>query len=148
MAMLLVRAMWRSTETETSQSPGPNSRRRRRMVTSYQVKAARRPSGGAWHTPLTLSAPGTQAVDSQVAMGGDGTTTVTWTRSVLQNGSFVGIDIQGVQRPPTGPWGAAQSLSNDVPGKGSQVAMDNRGHAVVVWLASDSNPDRTMVTTS
>lgn len=116
---------------------------------SYRVLAALRPSGGSWRNPVRLSAPGTQAHDPHVAVGGDGTTTVTWSHFDIQNGAFAGnVDIQGVQRAPTAPWDAAQSISNDRPGEGGQVAMDNRGHAVAVWVDAAGTKDRIMVTSS
>jgi hypothetical protein len=115
----------------------------------FTVKAARRPAGGHWHHPATLSAPGTQAHDPHVAMAGDGIITVTWARFRIKNGRFAGtIDIQGRQRVGAGPWGGIVSLSDGHAGDNARVAMDRRGHAVAVWTQPKGTTGRVMVSTS
>ena len=110
------------------------------------VLAVRRHVGSRWGSPVTVSEADSGAVNPTVAMGGDGSTTVVWSKFV----SGVGYTaVQGVQRLPGGPWGEVQPLSNGAPAdpfEGTPVAMDAMGHAVVAWTELDGTAPRVMVT--
>jgi hypothetical protein len=96
---------------------------------------------------VVVSAAGSLGFNPEVAMGGDGTTTVVWS-GFLEDGGYQ--DIQGVQRTPAGAWGEAQSLSNrppEDPWGGVNVAMDAQGHTVVVWTEIDGTTPRVIVAT-
>ena len=111
------------------------------------VRTARRPVGGSWESSVVVSSAGSLDFNPEVAMGGDGTTTVVWSRFLEDGGS---LDVQGVQRTPAGVWDEAQSLSNgppDDPWGGVNVAMDAQGHTVVVWNEIDGTTPRVMVAT-
>jgi hypothetical protein len=111
------------------------------------VRTARRPVGDSWEPSVVVSEADNSGYNPEVAMGGDGTTTVVWSR-FLEAGGYQ--DVQGVQRTPEGTWGEAHSLSNgrpDDPWGGVNVAMDAQGHTVVVWTEIDGTTPRVMAAT-
>ena len=76
-------------------------------------------------------------------MGGEGTTTVIWTR----NATFDPQDVQAVQRTPSGEWGSVQAVSKGPPGE-RQMTMDAGGNSVVAWTERDGLGSRVMVATN
>jgi len=61
------------------------------------------------------------------------------------------VGIHGAQRPAAGPWSESLPLSNNARthpwDDDTRVAMDARGHAVVVWTEVNGSTPRVMVTT-
>lgn len=111
----------------------------------FKLLASRRPVGKRWGVPRPAGA--TSGVSPEVATGGEGTTTIVWTR--FTDGVGYG-PVLAVQRPPAGPWGSDQTLSTGSPvdlTQGAQVAMDRQGHTVVVWSqVLDHNPQIVVAT--
>ena len=100
------------------------------------VQAASRPAGGAWQTPVTLSAP-SRFIDDEprVATNATGDVVAVWNHS---NGSeYV---MQAAARPAGGAWQAAVDIS--APGHSAdepRLAVNQAGLAVVVWRDSDGS---------
>ena len=105
-------------------------------VTPSGVQAARRPSGGAWGRPVTLSV-GQDGGYAQVAVDGQGNATAVW------SGSEAGSGVQTARQPAGGAWRRPVTLSD--PGQSArraQVAVDGQGNATAVWNASDGTSYR------
>ena len=101
------------------------------------VQAARRPSGGAWGRPVTLSEPDSFAGGAQVAVDGQGIATAVWSSSA------VGSPVQTARRPAGGAWGRPVTVSDPGQNAGrAQVAVDGQGTAVAVWEQSDGTSYR------
>jgi hypothetical protein len=99
--------------------------------TKYIIQAATRPAGSStFGTPVDLSAAGRDAFDSQVAIGPDGATTVTWSRS--DGSAYI---IQARTRPAgSTDFGTVADLS--ATGQNSyepQVAVGPDGTPTVTW---------------
>lgn len=93
------------------------------------IQAAIRPPGGAFGSPVRLSAPGESADRPQVSMAPDGTATAIWYR-------WSGSEqvVQASTRPPNGVFGGPVDLS--APGQDAvdpQVAIGPDGSAIAVW---------------
>jgi hypothetical protein len=97
------------------------------------VQASTRPPGGAFGSPVDLSAAGGNARSAQLGIAKDGTTTVTWQLS----GALDRI-VQASTRPPGGAFGspvdlsAAGELSDS-----SDVAVAPDGTTTVIWRNKD-----------
>jgi hypothetical protein len=97
--------------------------------TNWRVQARRRSAAGALSAVQSLSDPGQDAFEPQVAVDADGDAVVVWRR-------FDGANwrVQARRRSATGALSAVQTLSD--PGQDAfepQVAVDADGDAVVVW---------------
>jgi hypothetical protein len=68
-----------------------------------------------------------------------GAATITWE---------TGDEVQGRQRPASGPWTVAQTLSGGAEGFDTDVAMDASGQAVVAWKWFNGTRDRIVVTST
>jgi hypothetical protein len=98
-----------------------------------RIQAAFRPPGGSFGTPQTISDPGQDAFEPQLAFDQGGNTLAVWTRSGGTNRR-----VQAAFRPAGGSFGAAQTLSDE--GQHAfapQVAVDPQGNAIVIWDRSD-----------
>jgi hypothetical protein len=94
------------------------------------VQAARRPAGGSWSPPVTLSRPGAEYV--QLAVNARGAAVAVWRRF-----DGTAYRVQAARRPAGRSWGSPVTLSD--PGQDAyepQVAVDGKGNATVVWEAS------------
>jgi hypothetical protein len=103
--------------------------------TNFLIEAASHPLGGAWGTPVALSAPGQEAEAARVAIDAAGDATVEWTRS---DGAHYIIEM--ARRTASGGWGSATPLS--VPGENAlepSVAMDDGGDAILSWSRTDGS---------
>ncbi len=107
------------------------------------VQAARRPSGGAWSAPASLSAPGRDAREAQVAVDDAGFAVAIWSRN---NGSRT--VIQASFSSPAGGWSAPVDLSDpEWSAEAPQVAVGPTGEAVAVWSRYDGTHDRIQAAT-
>jgi hypothetical protein len=87
---------------------------------------------------INISDAGQDGFEPQVAIDGSGNVIAVWTRSDGTN-----LRIQSANRTPSGPWSAAQTLSD--PGQSAsspQVAVDASGNAVAVWTRNDGTSGR------
>ncbi len=105
--------------------------RRNNDAGNWIVQARTRPAGsGTFGAAVNLSAAGQDAYFPQVAVGGDGATTVVWTRR--NDGS--NLIVQASTRPAGGAFGAAVNLSAAGQDADSpQVAAGVDGATTVVW---------------
>jgi hypothetical protein len=101
----------------------------RRVGRSPVVQSATRAAGGAWSTPVTLSAAG--AGSALVAAGPEGNVTAVWTLEREEGWRSV---VQSATRSAGGSWSAPVTLSATKKGARSpQIALDPQGGATVVW---------------
>ena len=97
------------------------------------VQASTRPPGGAFGAPVDLSATGQTAEHPQLAVGADGTTTVTWYRSDGTNDI-----VQASTRAPGGAFSAPVDLSaSGRDANNPQPATAPDGTTTVVWARSN-----------
>ncbi len=112
---------------------------RRDDGTDKVVQASTRPPGGAFGSPVDLSAAGGNVDDEpRVAVASDGTTTVVWTDTSAQT----------TTRPPGGTFGSVVDLS--AAGQSAldaQVAVAPDGTTAATWYRSDGTDDRVQLTT-
>jgi hypothetical protein len=104
----------------------------------YVVESAERPAGGAWQSPVAISAPaggqGGRVLWSppEIAMDPLGGSVAVWSQS---NGS--NYIVQGAIRSAGEPWQPAVALSSGSGNGGdAQVALDPSGNALAVWDSS------------
>jgi hypothetical protein len=107
------------------------------------VRAAYKPAGGDWGTPVELSADGGNAFPSDVVFDTSGNAAVVWERS--DGSSNV---VQAAYRPAGEEWEAVIDLSEegkqgmdavivlDAPGSATAAA----GNATAVWISEESHP--------
>jgi hypothetical protein len=93
------------------------------------IEAATRPAGGAWTSPLALSAGDGSAQGARVAIGDKGKAVAVWYRY-----TDTGSSVQAATWTAGGGWSAPSTLSAAtgwayLP----DVAIDGQGDAVVVW---------------
>ena len=91
------------------------------------------PAGGSFGAPQTLSDPGEDALEPQIAVDSTGTAIVVWERFDGAN-----LRVQAAVRPAGGSFGAPQTLSDL--GQGAvtpQLEMSPDGNAAVVWSRYD-----------
>lgn len=94
-----------------------------------QAQAVRRPVGGAWTSPVTLSGPEDAVGAPQVAVDRNGDAVVVWT---ARGG------VHSARRPAGGAWTSPVKLSKrEFRASTPQVAMDAKGDAVAVWQRWD-----------
>ena len=111
--------------------------------THYRVQASSRKVIGSWSAPVTLSKPGEDAWDPQVAMGPHGMAVVVWRRW-----DGTGYQVQAATRMAYGPWRSPVTLSTA--GEDAwdpQVAVGSDGAAIAVWSRSDGTHDQVQATT-
>ena len=87
---------------------------------------------------INISDPGQDGFEPQVVVDGSGNVISVWTRSDGTN-----LRIQSANRTASGPWSAAQTLSD--PGQNAsspQIAVDPSGNAVAVWTRNDGTNGR------
>ncbi len=110
--------------------------------TNLIVQGATRAAGGAWQTPVNLSAAGQDAFGAQIAVGPQGDAVAVWDRS---NGA--NYIAQGAPRPAGGAWQTPVTLSTaGQNATGPRVAVDSQGNAIAVW--DRSNGTNTIVQTA
>jgi hypothetical protein len=100
--------------------------------TDDRAQVSTRPPGGAFASPVDVSAAGADVADTEVAVAPDGTVTAIWDRSGTDSGAQVST------RPPGGAFGSPIHLS--AVGGGSddpQVTVAPDGTATAVWRRSD-----------
>lgn len=93
------------------------------------VRGAVRAAGGAWQTPVTLSAAGQNAETADIAVDPRGNAVAVWGRSIGTTSM-----VQGAVRAAGATWQAPINLSTAsqnavIP----RVAVDPQGNAVAVW---------------
>ncbi len=107
-----------------------------------QIFKAEYRDGGPWKTPANLDdniSPNAQdAYSAQVAMGDGGSAIIVWAQSDNANAQIFKAEYRG-----GGPWMIPSNLSDNVSPNGQsagypQVAMDDNGNAIIVWVQSDS----------
>ena len=105
--------------------------------TNRIVQSAFRPAGGAFATPVDLSATGQNASLPQVAFDASGDALAVWIRSDGTNNI-----VRSAFRPAGGAFAPAVDLS--AAGQSAadpQVAFDASGNALAVWHRSDGSKD-------
>jgi hypothetical protein len=95
-----------------------------------QVVASSRPSGGAWSTPVPLSAAGAAAVHPEVVLADDGRATAVWFRATGPST----YALQSSFRSAAGAWTSAADLpgTSDVASRAA-LALRPGGAVVLVW---------------
>ncbi|HJZ38716.1 MAG TPA: PKD domain-containing protein [Solirubrobacterales bacterium] len=109
------------------------------------IQVARRPAGGTWGKPTTVSATDAFAGSPVLAVNAGGDADLAWTS---QSDDFSEFSIQSATSVAGGPWephAVVAHLSTDV-GVGG-LAMDPAGEATVIWLQVGS-PGATVETAS
>jgi hypothetical protein len=96
--------------------------------TNDRIQARTRSSGGVFGSVQTLSDPGRNAENAQVAIDQNGNAIVVWQRN---DGTYE--RIQAVQISSAGAVGAVKTLSSGGDSFDPQVAVDGNGNAQVVW---------------
>ncbi|HET6998197.1 MAG TPA: substrate-binding domain-containing protein [Solirubrobacterales bacterium] len=108
-------------------------------ATKATIQSAGKEPGGAWGTPLDLSAVGQTSVNPQIATNADGDAVAVW-------GHFVGpitaseLVVQGATKPAGGAWSAPFDLT--APGANAYdatVAINGDGEAVAIWGRSNGS---------
>jgi len=96
--------------------------------------------GGVWTNPSSLtdniSPDGQGSYAPQVAMDNNGNAIITWKQYDGANDQIFKSEYRG------GVWTNPSSLSDNISPAGQdayypQVAMDNKGNAIIVWQQSD-----------
>jgi hypothetical protein len=102
--------------------------------TGWTVRAASRTAAGVWSKFAVLSKPDPSgAVAPQVALEGNGDTTVVWSRTV---GSTTRLELV-TRSASTGKWSAVTDLFPGAPSAvAPQIATDARGDGVIVWTSA------------
>jgi hypothetical protein len=102
------------------------------------VTSATRPAGGAWTTPVDLSATGHDAWDPQVAVDPAGNATAVWSLAdePMQDSART---VQAARRTAAGEWTAPVDLSRGGTAWNPQVALDSFGNATTVWSHNDGS---------
>jgi hypothetical protein len=104
------------------------------------VRAAYRPAGGEWQSPVDVSRQGDQAQELHAALDTQGDALLVWSHGTSEVG---GYDIvQAAYRPAGGAWQEPADLSesgeNAFP---SDIVFDKQGNAAVVWERSNGAHD-------
>jgi hypothetical protein len=99
------------------------------------VQARFRSAAGAYSAVDTISAPGSDAYEPEVAIDGAGNATAVMARGP---GTPANDYIDVSFRPAAGPWGASTPLSA-VGGYEPHVAMNAAGNAVATWSRVDGS---------
>jgi hypothetical protein len=92
------------------------------------VTSASRKAGGAWSTPVLLSAPDDDSWDPQVAVDLAGNATASWSRDT--DGGRV---VEASRLPARGEWSEPVELSPRGEAWNPQVTVDPSGNATAAW---------------
>jgi hypothetical protein len=96
------------------------------------VRAAARSTGGAWSSPVSLSAIGEAASSPVVAVRADGSAVSLWTAQRATD-----TVIESASRSAAGAWTAPVVLSaSGAVASSPQVAVDGAGNTTAVWATS------------
>jgi hypothetical protein len=95
--------------------------------TSQRIRAAFRPAGGRWQTPVYVSPANEQASVPKPALDTRGRALVVW--SAYASASF---NVESANRSTSGRWSQAVTVAIGVSGD-PDMAMNASGRAVVVW---------------
>ena len=103
----------------------------------FVIQAVTRPPGGAFGTPVDISAAGQDAYFPKIATAPDGTATAVWYRNDGSNDI-----IQAATRPPGGSFGATVDLSaNGQSASQPQITTAPDGTATAVWRRDNGSND-------
>ena len=117
-------AVWLRSDTSTPGNP--------RNI----VQTASKPFGGAWSAPMDLSPLDDDAINPHVAVDKRGEAAVVWGAYNQPTSTSV---AQAATRSSEGRWSAPASISpNGTNLFETDVAMDDKGHAIAVWTSFDS----------
>ena len=94
------------------------------------IESATRPAGGAWSSPVRLSAGG-DGEAPQIALDRAGDAVVVW-----QQARGHKEVIESATRPAGGVWSRPVDLSAPGRVEAPEVAIDSKGEAVAVWVHS------------
>jgi LPXTG-motif cell wall-anchored protein len=111
---------------------------------NYIIQSSTSQNGGAWSTPVNLSAAGRDAYDPQVTVDSTGLATAVWHR---YDGSHDVIQSSTSQNG--GAWSTPVNLS--AAGRDAyspQVTVSSTGLATAVWYSSDGSQDIIQSSTS
>jgi hypothetical protein len=110
----------------------------------YVIQSSTSQSGGAWSTPVDLSASGQSAQGPQVSVDSTGLATTVWSRYDGSNDI-----IQSSTSQSGGTWSAPVDLSaGGQDANGPQVSVDSMGLAMAVWTRFDGSNDIVQSSTS
>lgn len=96
---------------------------------THTVVAAKRAPGGAWQSPLTISASHTSVPVPKVALDSADNATAVWAP-----GDNFGQVRAASRSASAATWGAPVSLSSA--GKDIDIAIDNQGNALAAWSST------------
>jgi hypothetical protein len=100
--------------------------------TGTVVETASRPAGGPWSPPATLG--DTNGWSLQVTVDHKGEAIAVWTRYTGSTPDISGTLVEAASRPARGTWSTPTQLSHTNGWSSSpNVAVSDKGHAVVVW---------------
>lgn len=111
----------------------------------YRIELSRRPQGGTWSAPQTMSPAGEGADIPVLAADGAGDTMLVW------QSQGTGWQIKSRRRPAGGTWQAVKPLSPAGENPDSpDLGMDDQGRVVVSWrgVVDSANVIRTRRRTS
>lgn len=110
------------------------------------VRSAFRPAGGAFASPVDISAAGQNAGGPQVAFDAAGNALAVWTRA---NSGGAQDTVQSSFRPAGGAFAAATNVSaSGFQVATPQVGFDPSGNALAVWSRSTNGIDRVVAQAS
>lgn len=101
------------------------------------VQVSRRPPGGRWSEPVTLSRGTNGLIAPLLAVQEDGRVVVAWSGSERRNGSYF-AQLKSASRSPEGRWTSATiagSRPEPFSGYGALGAVPHRARTRLVWLA-------------
>ena len=101
--------------------------------TVQRIRAAFRPAGGAWRTPVYVSRADEVASIPHVAMDASGRALVVWTAYPSAGGYPKLASVKSASRSAGGRWSQPLTVARVSAYPDPQLAMDTRGRALVVW---------------
>jgi hypothetical protein len=111
--------------------------------TNFRIQYSTRTPNGTWAAPTTISDPGQNASNPDVAIDNSGNALVAWSRTDGTN-----IRIQAAYRPNAGVFAAPVTISD--PGFDATkpaIDFDNSGKALITWQRFDGTKLRVQATT-
>lgn len=106
-------------------------------VNEWVLESASLPAGGAWQTPVVVSAPGV-AGEPSLAINGQGAAAAAWDQ--WTNGFLSSRTVQAAVVPAEGAWqpavgivGAADEIDQPQEAENPAIAVDSQGDALAVW---------------
>jgi hypothetical protein len=97
---------------------------------SESIRAAVRPSGGAWSSAQGISSPALAAESPELAMDRQGNAVAVWQRSTGRNSV-----VQAAVRPAGGTWAQPQDVSSPGVVAFAPDVSAEAGRTIVVWIA-------------